>query len=381
MCYSKNTFPFMLDLSGVLKEIWDNGWFDDYSKDHFIIKAIYGELPDFRRKESSQNEAIDLYKSCDDSNNFLVNLAYKLNRLKSSCATEEFKRFIEQMAAGKDNYEESQFWAAINELQVLSFMTLCGQYKVEYEPEIGGESGHKNPEYRIRNCFIIPGETPEQPLIPMSEYIFDIEVKTISGAVNERIDIEKPYLTPLLAIEYKKKDALEKICKESGYQVAYPDVIHLKDFLNSAADKFELPINENHFNILFLNWSFRELFNAYLEPLALLDNQYNGLWRYPQIGEKFQINSDVYDKISAIVIYNLPIQGLMFNDIRWARSNDHYSVLFNPKLTSKQQIVLSGLFSYMPNQNAKYDVCLLSSGNNSYICDAIKQEIRNIMFK
>jgi hypothetical protein len=380
MCYSKKEFPFKLDLTKILKEIWNNGWFNEYSKEHFLIKALNGDLSDFRRKELSQNEAINLYKSCDNPNIFLIILASMLHKLKSSCSTEEFRRFIEQMAAGKDNYEESQFWATINELQALHFMTLCGRYKVEYEPEIGGESGKRNPEYRINNRFIIPGESPDKPLIPMADYIFDVEVKTILGAVNERIDKEKPYITPLLTIDYKKRETLEKICKENGFQVAYPDVIHMKDFLNSAADKFELPTNENHFNILFLNWSFRELSNAYLEPLAILDNQYNGLWRYPQTGIKFQINKDVYDKISAIVIYNLPIQGLMFNDIRWAMSNRHYSVLFNSSLTSKQQVVLSRLFSFNPKQNTQYDLCLLSSGNTSYICDSINQEIKKIMF-
>lgn len=381
MCYSKNEFPFQLDFLIVLKEIWDNGWFDEYSKEHLIIRAIKGELSDFRRKELSQNEAINLYKSCDDPIIFLTNLASILHKLKSSCSTEEFRSFIEQMAAGKENYDEPQFWATINELQALNFMTLFGKYRVEYEPEIGGESGKKNPEFRIHNCFNIPGDFPQKPIIPMSDYIFDIEVKTTSGAVNDRIDKEKPYITPLLTIDYNKRETLETICKENGFQVAYPDVIHLRDYLNSAADKFERPTNENHFNILFLNWSFRELSDAYLEPLAILDNQYNGLWRYPQIGKIFQINNDVYDKISAIVIYNLPIQGVMFNDIRWAMSNKHYSVLFNPILTSKQQIVLSRLFSYNPNQNAQYNICLLSSDNNSNICDAINQEIKNIMLK
>ena len=41
-------------------------------KEHFLIKALNGDLSDFRRKELSQNEAINLYKSCDDYNNFLL---------------------------------------------------------------------------------------------------------------------------------------------------------------------------------------------------------------------------------------------------------------------------------------------------------------------
>ena len=73
----------------------------------------------------------------------------------------------------------------------------------------------------------------------------------------------------------------------------------------------------------------------------LLYNEYNGLFRYPELGKKFGLKNEVFEKISAIVIYSSPIQGVMFNDTVWALSNNQYRVLLNSSLNNKQKINLN----------------------------------------
>lgn len=45
-------FPIEDDiLVDALKRIWQEGWLDDFSESHFLIRAINGQLPDFRTKD------------------------------------------------------------------------------------------------------------------------------------------------------------------------------------------------------------------------------------------------------------------------------------------------------------------------------------------
>ena len=45
MNYSDNPYPLAgIDLPGMLKKAWEEGWLDEYDENHFLIKAIYGNL-------------------------------------------------------------------------------------------------------------------------------------------------------------------------------------------------------------------------------------------------------------------------------------------------------------------------------------------------
>jgi len=356
-------FPFEDDIfCDALKRIWKAGWLDEFSESHFLICAINGRLPDFRTKDQMNAVSPGLYFDCDTSLNFVNNFSQRLQRFIFLCGTDNAEHFIRnQLSAGKDNYSEDQFFEAIHEIHVLSYFTSYGIPRVDYEPALGGSSGKKNPEYRIRNRFAIPSTDPEKPLIPTDDYTLDVEVKSIVGHLDAKINWESPFITPILPIEYSKRDPLFAYCSELGFQVELPNIIHLRDFLNDTANKFELPTGENHFNILYLNWTHREIpLLNFMEPLSLLDNERNGLLRHKEVGLKFGISEDVFKKISAIFIYSYPKQALIFNDIRWVFANKMCATLFNPKLNERQRLKLTHIIHMGPSANPKTPLILSS---------------------
>ena len=49
---SQTKFPLQADIFlEFLKNMWEQGWLDDYSDDHFLIKAIENRLTDFWGKQ------------------------------------------------------------------------------------------------------------------------------------------------------------------------------------------------------------------------------------------------------------------------------------------------------------------------------------------
>lgn len=336
-----------------LKKAWEEGWLDTFSENHFLIRALYGELPDFRTREQMNAVSVGLYFDCDTALIFITNLSQKVQRFIQLCGIANAKRFFEdQLSAGKDNYSEDQFFEALHEIHVLTYFTSYGNPDVDYEPELGGESGKKNPEYRVRNRFAIPSSKPEKPLIPAEDYLLDIEVKSIVGQVDKSIDLARPFVTPIVTIDYKKRDKLIRFCEERGFQVELPDVIHLCDFLNDAARKFQSPTQDNHFNLLFLNWTYREIPSLnYMEPLSLLDNLTNGLFKNSEIGKQFGLSADVFKNISAIFICSYPKQALAFNDIRWVFASRMCAVVFNSCLNEKQRLQLTSILHMNPSSN------------------------------
>ena len=389
MKYSLSQFPNSCDITGVLHEIWDNGWFDEYSAQHLLIKAICDKTIDFRRKNEIIQSSINMHQNCDNADTFIANISSCLYQLKQHCSEDVLKKYIKQLAAGKENYSEEQFFDTLHELQVFRFF--CSRMNVtsvEYEPPIGGVSGRKNPEYRINASFQLPGKEPGDVIIPQENYTFDIEVKTVEGRLNKKNNPLITTVTPIIPIDYNKRDKLEHLCKEYEIQLELPDVIQLRDFLNDAACKFDsLASNENHFNFLFLNWTFREISERnFIEPLMLLYNEYNGLFRYPELGKKFGLKNEVFEKISAIVIYSSPIQGVMFNDTVWALSNNQYRVLLNSSLNNKQKIQMNHILRAETNNSLSKYALLVYPPNLNYwlieeLFDSIDETIKDIMFK
>lgn len=357
---SECIFPIDNIFLDALKMMWEQGWLDEYSEDHFLIRAIKGDLPNYRTKEQMNLVSPDLYFSCDTPINFLSNFSSKLERLISLCGCNNAKKFVkDQLSAGKRNYSEDQFFEALHEIHVLTYMTRCGSPNVEYEPEIGGLSGKKNPEYRIKNRFAIPSYNIDNPAIPAEDYLFDVEVKSIVGRVDSKLDLAQPFITPIVSIKYGDRQKLIDFCGNRGFQVELPNVIQLRNFLNDASAKFVKPTCENHFNLLFINWTYREIpLLNFMEPLSILDNPINGLYRDKNIGMKFGISEDVFDKTSAIFICSYPKQALIFNDIRWVFKNKKCAVLFNPNLNEKQKIQLTNILHMAPSANPETPLIL-----------------------
>ncbi len=364
MKWSEQEWPLQHNaLTDTLKTMWEQGWLDEFSESHFLIRTIHSNLPEYRTKAQVSASSPELFNDCDTPLNFIINFSSKFLHFANLCGSDNAERFVkDQLSAGKNNYSEDQFFAALHEIHVFTYLTLCGKPSVDYEPKQGGYSGKKNPEYRIKNRFMIPGKVPSEMLYPEEDYIFDVEVKSIVGQLGEMIDPKKSFIIPSMAIEYSKMEDLIILCSELELQVEFPNIIQLKDFLNSAASKFTSALHKNHFNILYINWTHREIPHLnYIEPLSLLDNPINGLLRYNNIGKKFKISNDVFEKISAIFIYSYPKQALMFGDIRWVFSNKQCATLFNQNLTQEQKSKLARILSMDPSANPQMQPFLFYS--------------------
>ena len=107
----------------------------------------------------------------------------------------------------------------------------------------------------------------------------------------------------------------------------------LKEFLNSAADKFEEVNHVDRMNLLYINWTFSEHpESSYLEAYGLLANPDNGLLVNRDIGKEFGISNEVYDKITAVIVYTESLNGLMFGDFThvWTRAPEghpHFAII------------------------------------------------------
>lgn len=97
-----------------------------------------------------------------------------------------------------------------------------------------------------------------------------------------------------------------------------PRVGKLKDFLNSAAEKFEAVDHISHMNFLYINWTFSEVLESgFEEALSLLAHPVNGILTHKEMGLRLGVNEEVYDKITAVIVYTESVSGLMFGDLRW----------------------------------------------------------------
>ena len=318
-----------------------------------------------------------------NNDTFIANLSCALSKLKENCTSEDLKNYIAKLAAGKENYSEDQFWETLHELNAFMYMTKFSNCSIEYEPAIGGNTG-RNPEFRVNFSHKIDIKSSSSTII--NNCIFDVEVKSIVGNLNNSINKNDPFILPLLPIQYEKREQLKEACNELGFKLELPEVTHIKNFLNNAYTKFVCPDSKNHFNLLFLNWTFREIENNWLEPYMLLNNIHNGLYCYREIGEKCGLEPGVYDRISAIFIYSCPIQSIMFNDITWALANNRCSLVLNPSLSLTQKEILNKFFPISNNLISSNLFKLIHPPHLDYWLfeeefDKIDDIIKQIMFK
>lgn len=288
-----------------LKSAWKKGWLDDYSDDHFLIKAIENRLTDFvgidqliannnNMLNIVQNQKINFDAFCSI---FCLNLSTKLHGLSETFGEKQIERFIrDQLSAGKNNYREDAFFEALSEISVLSFLCGANWTKCEYEPP-KSQTCKKNPEakfiYELENKKLVVNVEIKSPAFPHDNH------------KNDKIIIP----TILLTEEGVKK--IKDYC--SNHDIIYldPRVRKLCDFLNSAQSKFSNP-GKDEFNLLYINWSYRDFSsNSFLEAWALLTNPLNGILTNPIYAKHFGIDDGVFSKISAIIVYTESLEGIM----------------------------------------------------------------------
>ena len=314
MKYSDNPYPLAaFDLPGMLKEAWEEGWLDEYNENHFLIKAIYGKLDRYCGYQQYIANNLHMWKTTEENFhiNFCINFSAKLAGLSGFFGKEKIQRFVEdQLSAGKTAYDEEQFFRALSEVSVLAFWMRKSK-SGEYEPRINGK---KNPEARF---FCVNGVT------------VDVEVKTPGFPDVDRL---KEYAIPTVLLDDKGAE-FTAYCHAQGLTAILPRVFKLKEFLNSAAAKFEEVDHVDHMNFLYINWTFSEYpESSFLEAYGLLANPDNGLLINRAIGKEFGVSNDVYEKITAVIVYTESLNGLMFDDFRyvWTKAPEghpHFAII------------------------------------------------------
>ncbi len=318
---SEKPFPSSCDdFIGFFKNAWHNGWLDDYSDEHFLIKCINKQLTGiewesqllFNNSTSINTPIMDDGKI--DYNaftiNFIVNLSAKLMGMSSVFGEEEMKNFVvNQLAAGKSSYDRDMFFQALSEIEILSFYAGRADWdEALYEPPIGVNGS--NPEAR----FVHKDKNTNQTIT------INIEVKTPKFPLIHEHNVRTAIPTILLSDVGRTK--FQKLCEDNQSKCVMPRVTKLVQFINSAAKKFEKPI-ENEFNLLYINWSYSDFpSNGFLEPWSLLTNEKNGILTHPEIGTKLPFNSPIsseaYEKITAVIVYTSSLDQLMFSDFRYS---------------------------------------------------------------
>lgn len=321
MKYSEMPFPLEKNLAcSVIGNMWKKGWLDSYDRKHFLIRCIFGDNEFIRRffcHEKYTYEGSILI----GADTFIMNLSVKLGGLIDFFGEEKIKYFImEQMSAGKKHYNHNVFFQALAEVEILIYFISFGtsyEKEGEYEPHLN--QNKKNPEARIAYS---------------DGTVLDIEVKM--PEFRDILSRADTYM-PLVLLNNKGREEFSNLCKAIGAVCKFPRALKLKDFLNSACSKFREVEDENHFNILFINWTFTDIpYNGYYEACALLYNEKNGLLKYPEVAKSLGISEDVFKKISAVFVYQDPDEMMLFQDFRFLFASKKGALLPNPFLIRNQ---------------------------------------------
>ena len=126
-------FPTHIDneICSYLKKIWEYGWFDEYSDEHFLIKAIENRLTTFVGYTQMINNELNYHgiikhNGIVDNNsfnsNFCMNLSIRLASLEDVFGRVHIEKFVkDQLSAGKQRYNEDTFFEALSEISILWF--------------------------------------------------------------------------------------------------------------------------------------------------------------------------------------------------------------------------------------------------------------------
>lgn len=302
----------------LMKEFWENGCFDDYSEEHFLIKCFFREEIDFYGKDQlinneSQSFGYSFFEKKDSTKTFLMNFTSKLMFFKNQFGESNAREFVKnQLAAGKINYDQNQFFRALSEIDVLNYFSAHqfhqGIKELIYEPRLG-----------------VNGANPEARILYENEIIVDIEVKT-PGFIEENYKKEKIIPTVLLTDEGREKT--KEFMESFDINIVFPRIRKVIDYLNSAAKKFKIPQTNKHINLLVINWSYSDFeTNSYLEALGFLYNDLTGVLRYKDIGLKLGISEEVYNKLSAVIIYSNTAESFILNNLSYITQQNKYSMI------------------------------------------------------
>ena len=302
-----------------LKSAWKKGLLNEYAEEHFLIKAIEMRLEDFIAKEQLIENNLNLYgivRSDKTINTelfcitFCMNLSCKLSGLSNIFGVSQVESFIlNQLSAGKQNYNEDAFFQALSEISVLSFWGRHQWLETIYEPPVS-EICKKNPEATFIGEIECRASDEEQENI--CKVKINVEVKSPAFPHDKHVD--ERIVIPTVLLSEKGREKVRALCEESKVKYLDPRVLKLRDFLNSASSKFNIP-EANEFNILYINWSYRDFpSNSFLEAWSLLTNEKNGVLVNPESARAVGINPDIFEKLSAVIVYTESLEGLMFND-------------------------------------------------------------------
>ena len=311
-------------LLNFLRAAWEDGWLDEYSNDHFLIRAIENRLDNFVGKtqlignEPNQLGFVNSDGCIDNeefSYNFCMNFSTHMNVLTQRFGTKNIKKFMmDQMSAGKQHYSEDTFFQALSEVSVLYFCARHEWTQALYEPPVVKGTNNKNPEASFIKE-LCPGDddvaqTGEKTVIKVN-----IEVKS-PGFPHDDHANEKTAIPAVLLTDDGRK-LVKAFCEEHGILYMDPRVLKLKEFIKSAAEKFAIP-GPNEFNLLYINWSYRDFpSNSFIEAWSLLTNKWNGILTHPEAAKSLGITLDQLKKITAVIVYTESLEGLMFSDFRY----------------------------------------------------------------
>lgn len=367
---SNYPFPSLDDVtSGYIRSIWEKGWLDEYSDEHFLIRAIHHKLNSINWSAQLVNNNLNgFYTPIDEkgeidydsfTTNFIMNLSNRLFSLDKCFGEEAMRQFVTgQLSAGKRNYDEDQFFQAMSEIEILSFFaTRCSWTSTIYEPPLG--ENNSNPEASFE--FVDNGYRVK----------FNVEVKT-PKFLNPTETTEHLVL-PCVLLSNDGRKKIKELCEANRVNYKDPRVTKLVDFINSAAKKFKVP-EKNEFNLLYINWSYSDFPSyGFLEAWTLLSNELNGIITNPSIGKNLNfrepICDDAYKKITAIIVYTSSLDQLMFSDFLhcWIstspKGRHHFRMLLLDKNVDKG--LLRDYTVMNPDEPIPHEFRILANVNSS----------------
>lgn len=221
----------------------------------------------------------------------------------------------DQMSAGKKHYKEDTFFQALSEVSVLSFYaSTLHWFQMTYEPAMQEGGSLKNPEASLNGMLRCRADIGNETKFE-KEVTINIEVKSPEFP-HERHENER-IVIPTVLLTDPGREKVKKFCKDKGIKYLDARVKKLKDFINSAADKFRIP-GECEFNLLYINWSYRDFpSNSFLEAWSLMTNEINGILIHPELTIEIGISPEAFKKITASIVYTESLEGLMFGDLRY----------------------------------------------------------------
>lgn len=305
-------------------ELKEKGLFNEYSEKHILIEAMNGKFDFFKRYPYLKY--VSIYKNnleIGNASNFLINFSIKLKHLSKCLCNKDFEEFVvNQLAAGKSNYDEGQFFRAVSEIHVLlfTFDHIGETSKIIYEPKL--VKGDKNPEVRV---------------VYKSNAIFDIEVKTpgfdLDYEFNEKYDL---LIKPNMVLQGKDRKRLSNYCSKKHIQLQLPRVLKLKDYIKSASEKFQRIDHKDHYNLLFINWTYTDFPELKLrEPLTLLTNPINGILNNENSLNLIGLSKKDVENISAIILYRDSLDSILSGDFRFHIAHNSIKVIPNIHFNTK----------------------------------------------